>query len=157
MEKLKQYRKSLGISQKETAKIVEMPLRTYINYENDSGKEGTLKYDRILEILQRRFLIDEDHGLLTIKQIKENVNDVFTHYNVNFCYLFGSYAKGKANESSDIDLLIDSPVTGLDFYGLVEELRGRLKKRIDLLNVDQLVNNRDLLKEVLKEGVKIYG
>ena len=58
---------------------------------------------------------------------------------------------------SDIDLLIDTEVTGLDFFGLIEELRQSLHKKIDLLKINQLDNNQELLKEILKDGIKIYG
>lgn len=84
-------------------------------------------------------------------------NLVFSSYEVNFCYLFGSYAKGKANETSDIDLLISSNVTGVKFFGLIEELREQLKKKVDLLDILQLNNNQTLLQEILKDGIKIYG
>ena len=58
---------------------------------------------------------------------------------------------------SDIDLLIDSDITGLDFFGLVEELRQTLHKKIDLLRINQLENNQELLREIMKDGIKIYG
>ena len=71
--------------------------------------------------------------------------------------MFGSYAKGKANEQSDVDLLISTNVTGLEFFGLIEELREKLHKKVDLLDDRQLINNLDLLREILKDGIKIYG
>ena len=37
--------------------------------------------------------------------------------------------KNKAKPSSDIDLLIDTKVTGLDYFGLIEELRQALHKK----------------------------
>ena len=41
----------------------------------------------------------------------------------NYCVLFGSYAKGKAKETSDVDLLISADIKGLKFYGMVENLK----------------------------------
>ena len=76
---------------------------------------------------------------------------------MDFCYLFGSYAKDTANESSDIDLLISTELTGLEFFGMVEELREALHKKVDVLNVSQLKDNIELTKEILKDGIKIYG
>ncbi len=101
--------------------------------------------------------IDEEHGVLSFIEIKEAVTNILIRYDVNFCYLFGSYAKGKANDNSDVDLLIDTAVDGLDFYGLVEELREKLRKKVDLSNARQLLRNENLLKEVLKTGIKMYG
>lgn len=45
----------------------------------------------------------------------------------------------------------------MDFYGLAEELREALLKKVDLLNIEQLNNNPELINEVLRDGVKIYG
>ena len=84
-------------------------------------------------------------------------NNVLEQYDVNFCYLFGSYAKGKETPASDVDLLISSNVKGLKFYGLVEELRVALRKKVDVLDLNQLKDNLKLTEEILKDGVKIYG
>jgi predicted nucleotidyltransferase len=78
-------------------------------------------------------------------------------YHVEFCYLFGSYAKGKATEKSDVDLLVSTETTGLTFFEMTERLRESLHKKVDLLDLKQLINNENLLREVLKEGIKIYG
>ena len=75
----------------------------------------------------------------------------------NYCYLFGSYAKGKATPVSDVDLLISTGLTGLKFYGLVEDIRTALHKKVDVLDVNQLNDNIKLINEILKDGVKIYG
>ena len=40
---------------------------------------------------------------------------------------------------------------------MVEELREALNKRVDVLDVQQLKNNFELTKEILKDGIKIYG
>lgn len=71
--------------------------------------------------------------------------------------MFGSYAKGKPTPTSDVDLLVCAAVTGLQFYGLVEELRERLRKKVDVLDQKQIVNNFELTNEILKDGIKIYG
>ena len=111
----------------------------------------------LCETLEKYNQIDEKHGILTLECIREGVNKICSKYDVNFCYLFGSYAKKYAKDDSDIDLLIDTNVTGLNFFGLVEELRVELKKEVDLIRLKDILNNGDLLKEVLKDGVKIYG
>ena len=81
----------------------------------------------------------------------------FVKYNVNYCYLFGSYAKGKATPSSDVDLLISADIKGMRFYGLIEEIRTSLHKKVDVLDINQLKDNIELVNEILKDGVKIYG
>ena len=38
-----------------------------------------------------------------------------------------------------------------------EELREKLCKKVDLLNTKELVQNENLISEILKDGIKIYG
>jgi hypothetical protein len=71
--------------------------------------------------------------------------------------LFGSYAKGKSTEKSDVDLLISGSIKGIKFFELIENLRENLKKKVDLLDAAQLNNNPPLVQEILRDGVRIYG
>ena len=154
---LKEIRNKLGITQKEASIITGIPLRTYINYELDETKQNSIKYKYILETLKELTKVDEEHGILSLNDIIDKCKNVFMEYPVDFCYLFGSYAKGNATEISDIDLLISTNISGMKFFGLVENLRLSLNKKIDLLTIDQIVDNKELLNEILKDGVKIYG
>ncbi|MBQ4253744.1 MAG: nucleotidyltransferase domain-containing protein, partial [Erysipelotrichaceae bacterium] len=101
--------------------------------------------------------VDEEHGLLSFEEIVSVCREVFRDYQVDFCILFGSYAKGTARQDSDIDLLIATEITGLKFYGIIERLRESLRKKVDLLDMKQIVNNEKLLFEILKTGIRIYG
>lgn len=154
---LKELRLAYNISQKEAALAVGISLRSYIMYENDANKKNTLKYKFIYQELERIYKIDEEHGLLTLDNIQLICDKIFSKYKINYCYLFGSYAKGNQKAESDVDLLISSDVKGLKFFGLAEKLREQLHKKVDLLDVSQLVKNPELLDEILKYGIKIYG
>ena len=153
---LKELRIEKGLTQAACAEVVGIPMRTYVRYESDEGRKDTIKYRYIFETLQKYGVIDEDHGLLTVEKIREICTPLFERYNVRYAYLFGSYAKGKATEKSDVDLLISMPLNGLRFYEFVEVLRESLKKKVDLLDDTQLENNTALVKEILQDGIKIY-
>ena len=153
---LKKLRKECGLTQAAAAQITEIPLRTYINYENDPSKAGSIKYNYIIQKLQEYSLLDETHGILKYEEIVSVCEEVFKEYAVKYCYLFGSYAKGTPTAQSDVDLLISTETSGLQFYGLTERLRERLKKKVDLINAEQLKNNPELIEEILKDGIKIY-
>ena len=157
MYDIKSLRIQKQLTQKEVADRIGMSLRSYVSYENDESKKGTPKYRLIIKELEDMNRIDEEHGILSQDEIKQICSSVFRNYNVEFCYLFGSYAKGKATETSDIDLLVSDSITGLKFYELVEKLRKSLHKKVDLLDFKQFMNNKVLASEVLKEGIKIYG
>lgn len=53
-------------------------------------------------------------------------------------------------------IFISTKVTGIKFFGIVEELRENLNKKVDLLEINQLNNNKTLILEILKDGIKIY-
>ncbi len=154
---LKELRKKKKLTQTECSKYLGIPNRTYQNYENDITKQDSMKYYYMIKKLEQYGLIDETHGILTIKEITDICSNIFSTLDVQYCYLFGSYAKGSASESSDIDLLISTSITGMQFYDLVESLREYLKKKVDLLTVDQLKDNLSLTNKILKDGIKIYG
>lgn len=154
---LKEIRKEIGYTQNQAAEYLNVSVRSYKSYENDESKIDTIKYAYMVDKLSKLNFVDETHGILSLEQIKNKCAEIFTDYNIEYAYLFGSYAKEKAKEDSDVDLLISSTVKGLKFYGLVEKISQGLKKKVDLLDTDQLVNNPELLSEILKDGIKIYG
>ncbi|MCI2111439.1 MAG: nucleotidyltransferase domain-containing protein [Bacilli bacterium] len=153
---LYEIRKKNGISQLEAAKILHVSRRSYQSYELRQGANRD-KYDYLCERLEKAFLIDEEHGILTVNDIRKRVLAVLAGYEYRSVYLFGSYSKGKAGPKSDVDLLIDTDVTGIDFFGLAEDLREKLGKKVDLLNLDQFVKNKELMSEVLHDGVRLDG
>ena len=74
--------------------------------------------------------------MLTIEQIKATVADYFKDKPVKQVYLFGSYARGDANEKSDVDLLLNldyDQYIGLEFvrWGIV--LKKKFKAKVDLV------------------------
>ena len=155
--KIRDLRKANGLTQVECAKFLGIPLRSYKRYESDEGAIPVVKREYILSKLSALCKFDETHGILSLGTIKKICAEVFENYAVEYCYLFGSYAKGKAAAESDIDLLVNTEITGLKFYGLVEALREALGKKVDVLNQAQIKDNFALTQEILKEGIKIYG
>lgn len=153
-------RKQNNISQLKAASIIGVPIRTYRRYETDEQYGDSLKRSSFIEILNKYCEITEEKGLLTIESIKNSLKDLFDNEykgEVDFCYLFGSYAKGIAKENSDVDLYVSSSLTGFKFVGLIERTRQILHKKIDMLRSSEILNNIDLINEIMKEGIKIYG
>lgn len=154
---LKTLRIEKKLTQKDAAEYLGVSLRSYKYYENDDSKKDTIKYKYFLDNLSRLNPIDEEHGLLTMDDIVSICGEVLSKYDVSYCVLFGSYAKGTPNEASDVDLLVSTTISGLKFFGMVEELREKLHKRVDVLELKQLKDNFELTSEILKDGIKIYG
>ena len=151
MSKLKSLRIEKKLTQQQVADLMGISLRSYKSYKNDEEKIGTLKYNYIFEKLAEINPIDENHGIVDVDYIRQKCQSVFEGYEIEFCYLFGSYAKGKATPESDVDLLISTGVSGLKFYGLVEEIRVALHKKVDVLNMEQLMDNPELMSRITKE------
>ena len=152
----KELRIEKKLTQAQASQLTNIPLRTYILYENDPSKAGSIKYNYITDVLTQYGFVDEDHGVLATKDLENSVKKVLRNYDVEYAVLFGSYARGTAKETSDVDLLISTEISGLKFYAIAEDLRVELKKRVDLLDLSQLLNNKELLNNVLKDGIRIY-
>ena len=93
----------------------------------------------------------------SVSQIQDLLVPIFREYNIRKAVLFGSYAKGSAKDKSDIDLLVDSGLKGLAFFGLLEDVVNALGKDVDLLDTSQVIPNSDVDNEISKTGVLIYG
>ena len=157
MTDLKKLRTEKRLTQQEAAARIGVSLRSYVSYENDESKKDSIKYRFLLHELEKINPIDEEHGVISEDDLVKICIETMSEYDVDYCYLFGSYAKGTATGTSDVDLLISTKTTGLKYYELVEKLREALHKKVDLLDVKQLLKNEALLNEVLKEGIRIYG
>ena len=157
MVNLKELRIEKKMTQKQVADLVGISLRSYKSYENDTEKHDTIKYNYIIEQLSKINYIDEENGILELENIVRRCSKVLNKYDVSFCYLFGSYAKGKATQTSDVDLLISANIKGIKFYALIEEIRIALHKKVDVLDMNQLKDNIELTEEIFKDGIKIYG
>lgn len=156
---LKGVRIQYNLSQIEAANIIGIPVRSLRRYELDENYGSTLKRQMFIELLNKHCEISEEKGLLTIELIKQLLTDLFdTDYKgeIEFCFLFGSYAKGTATETSDVDLYVSSSLSGLRFVGLIERARQVLHKKVDLIRSSELENNANLINEVLKDGIRIY-
>ena len=64
------------------------------------------------------------------------IADYFKTQLVLKAYLFGSFSRGEETESSDIDILIvldESQHIGLKFFGMYEDLKDLLGRKVDLV------------------------
>lgn len=76
---------------------------------------------------------------------------------VQFAYLFGSYARGDEAEGSDVDIAVYFTSFEFDLdrrLALAHILEKAVHKRIDLVVLNE-VKNYDLLKDIIDEGMVI--
>ena len=98
-------------------------------------------------------LIDNDinPSVLTIKQIKDRILPILAKHNIHEVYLFGSYARGEAKNTSDVDIYCESGdiKTFIDQGFLEEELEKSLGKSVDIIFIGTRLN--DYFKKQLEE------
>lgn len=93
----------------------------------------------------------------TLPELQKILTPIFRQNGVKRAVLFGSYAKGLATAKSDIDLLVDSGLRGLAFFGLLEDVTAAIDAPVDLLDVSQIEKNSQIDREIRESGVAIYG
>lgn len=98
--------------------------------------------------------------MLTTEQIKQTVTEYFKDKPVKKVYLFGSYARGEADESSDVDLLLeiadDAPVTYFTLGGYLADMRDQFERKVDIVTVDSLQKDRYFTKFVEEQKKVLY-
>ena len=95
-------------------------------------------------------------GKYSLNEISQTLEPVFLEYGVKKAILFGSYAKGNATVRSDVDILVDSGLKGLAFFGLLDRIADALNIPVDLIDVTQLEKGSEIDREIIKTGVMIY-
>ncbi len=81
----------------------------------------------------------ENNGL---DNLKANVRLYFKEKPIKKAYLFGSLARNDANESSDIDILVEldkSKIIGMiEYIKLIAGLEYILKRKVDMITTDSV-------------------
>ncbi|MFI5195483.1 MAG: nucleotidyltransferase family protein [Chitinophagales bacterium] len=75
--------------------------------------------------------------ILTTEHIKQVITEFFSKKPIKKVWLFGSYARGDADDNSDVDVLVEidyNALLGLDYFGWNEELADKLHKKIDIVS-----------------------
>ena len=98
-----------------------------------------------------------NESIYEIAEIKRRLEPVFKENGVKSAILFGSYAKGEASKDSDIDILVDSGLRGLDFVGLIDYIHDALQKNVDVIDKYYIDKNSPIDREVHSTGIYIYG
>ncbi|OIO72520.1 MAG: hypothetical protein AUJ85_10125 [Elusimicrobia bacterium CG1_02_37_114] len=89
---------------------------------------------------------------INIEEIKKRTVPVLKKYKVRRASLFGSVVTGDTKKGSDIDLLVELPLTAslFDLAGLKLDLEEMLGKKVDVLtynSLNPLLKNRILSEE----------
>jgi uncharacterized protein len=75
--------------------------------------------------------------ILTKEQIQKTIREYFAGKPVRKVWLFGSYARGEADEESDIDVLVDfenNNKVGLRYLAWHEEIEEMIHKKVQVVS-----------------------
>lgn len=104
-----------------------------------------------------KYLEDRDSKkIYTLYELKQTLTPIFKKHKVKKAILFGSYVKGTADTRSDIDLVVDTNLSGLKYYGLLGEVTNALRFPVDLIDRKSIKKGSDFEKEIMNTGVTIY-
>ena len=95
--------------------------------------------------------------IFALEDIISLVKPIAQKYRVQEIYLFGSYARGEADESSDLDFLVFG---GENFkrtmiFSLAEDLRKALKKDVDVFEIAEINKDSDFYHAIMKERLLV--
>lgn len=92
----------------------------------------------------------------TIEEIKEKAVPIAKLYGVQKMGLFGSYARGEANDDSDVDLYIEKGRMRslLQYFAFVNELERQLDCHVDVVTTG--IRDKEFIKDIMEEGVLLY-
>jgi hypothetical protein len=157
---IKEARAEYGLTQKELSEITDIPLRTIENWENGKRTPSPWVEKMVYSYLKQypknqHGIITETKGIYEVNQIKDALLPLTLKYDINKIILYGSYAKGKQEPQSDIDLVVDGNIRGIKFFGLLEDVNNALVKSVDLIHLSQIDNNSEIYENVMK-GLVLY-
>lgn len=87
-----------------------------------------------------------------IEHHRDEILDLAKQYGIENVRVFGSMARGDANDASDVDLLISVPdgVRGLEVGGLLMDIQDLLQRKVDIVTERSL--HPMLRDNILKEA-----
>ena len=96
-------------------------------------------------------------AVLSLNRIKEIVKPIASKYQVKEIYLFGSYARGEADDESDLDFLVFG---GENFkltmiFSLAEELREAFQKNVDVFEIHEVNQQSVFYDTIMKERLLV--
>ena len=99
-----------------------------------------------------------EYKIYQIDEIKEMLLPIFEAAPIYRAILFGSYAKGKATEESDIDIVVDcmGGIINVSYFSLLADITTLLKKRVDLFEISEFSRHAATLSTLEREGIVLY-
>lgn len=123
--------------------------------DRESGLEGrrvTNRSKMIERIVEEYLSCNASFG---VEEIQYHVVELAKEYGASKVSLFGSYARGEADESSDVDILLEKgDIRGLRVLDFQDALSRRLGKNVDVVTTEGA--SEKFLRRILEDEVVLY-
>ncbi len=92
----------------------------------------------------------------TIDEIKHKTTPIAKQYGISKISFFGSYARGEADDDSDIDFYIDKGKMRslLQYYSFVDILEKTFNCHVDVVSTG--IEDKAFLAKIMKDGIALY-
>ena len=96
-------------------------------------------------------------NILERDELEAVIRELLRKYHAEYALLFGSYARGEATATSDIDVVVvgGAQFRARDIFAFGEELRQRTCKDVDAFELREVNVGTPFYENVMREGVKI--
>ena len=156
------YRRSDNMPFNQTKYISNFNKNNYKMYQFRVKKSDINLINHLENIENRNSYIvslitnDISGSVYTIKEIKNIIKPILNKYGINDIYLFGSYARGEAKASSDIDIYCNKGNirTFIDQGLLEDELEKALNKKVDII-FDSSYIDEYFKKQIMEDLIKL--
>lgn len=94
---------------------------------------------------------------LSRSEIDSLIKKLLCKYHAEYAILFGSYARGDADDDSDIDVVVvgGDGFHATDIFAFGEDLRELSKKNADVFEIREIDKGTEFYNNILREGVRI--
>lgn len=131
------------MNKKQIAYISNYNKKNYKMYQFRIKKSDAKLIEQLDNVSNRndylKKLVEKDLSpdVLTLKTIKNKIKPIMMKHGIKNVYLFGSYARGEANNDSDVDIYCDEGDvnTLIKSIAFDEELENALGKRVDVVKI----------------------
>ena len=90
-------------------------------------------------------------------EIEAFIKMLLVKYNAEYALLFGSYARGDADASSDLDVVVcgGNKFRARDIFSFGEDLRELTGKNADVFELREVDPGTPFYEAVMREGIRI--
>lgn len=95
--------------------------------------------------------------IYSLTELRNMILSVIKSYKAEHVILFGSYARGEATITSDIDLMVigGTAFDPTDIFAIAEDLHQLSGKNVDVYEINEIDKTSPLYESIVKDGIRL--